>query len=308
VVRAYAQEEAELARFEAANREHLRRNRELIKMFGSLYPGIQLLMGSGVLLVIWLGGRMVIAGTITLGEFVAFGAYLAMLHWPMIALGWVVNLFERGEASMGRIGAMLDAVPAIRDEQPLPVTEIKGDVDFRGLSFGYGALPVLHDIDLRVPAGTTVAIVGPTGSGKSTLVSLIPRLFDAPPAKLFVDAHDVRTIPLATLRGAIGFVPAGDVPVLGVGAREHRLRARRTACERVEWAAAWPSSRRTWPAFPRATRPSSASAGITLSAARSSAPRSRAPSRPTQDPDPRRRALLGRHRDREEILAGCAAS
>src|SRR6185503_10227018 len=182
VVRAYAQEDAELARFEAANREHLRRNRELIKMFGSLYPGIQLLMGSGVLLVIWLGGRMVIAGTITLGEFVAFGAYLAMLHWPMIALGWVVNLFERGEASMGRLLEIMDAAPEIADTAAVDgVPPVRGHVRFRGLTFGYGERAVLHDVDLDVPAGSTVAIVGPTGSGKSTLVSLVARLFEAPP-------------------------------------------------------------------------------------------------------------------------------
>src|SRR5262245_15199476 len=200
VVRAYAQEEAELGSFEAANLEHLRRNRALIKMFGSLYPGIQLLMGSGVLLVLWLGGRMVIGGTITLGEFVAFGAYLAMLHWPMIALGWVVNLFERGEASMGRLNEILDAPPEIRDEQPGPVDAIRGEVELRQLSFGYGEKRVLHDIELRVPVGATVAIVGPTGCGKSTLVSLIPRLFDAPPGTVFVDGRDVRRIPLRALR------------------------------------------------------------------------------------------------------------
>lgn len=207
VVRAYAQEDAERRRFAEANLEHMRRNRELIKMFGSLYPGIQLFMGAGVILVLWLGGRMVVSGAITLGSFVAFGAYVAMLHWPMIALGWVVNLFERGEASMGRIGEILDAEPEIRDEEKGPVAAIRGDVEFRRLSFGYGDAPVLHEIDLRVPSGTTVAIVGPTGCGKSTLVSLIPRLFDAPEAMLFVDGHDVQSLPLETLRGAIGFVP-----------------------------------------------------------------------------------------------------
>jgi len=264
VVRAYAQEEAELARFEAANREHLRRNRELIKMFGSLYPGIQLLMGSGVLLVIWLGGRMVIAGTITLGEFVAFGAYLAMLHWPMIALGWVVNLFERGEASMGRIGAILDAVPAIRDEQPEPVAAIHGDVLFRELSFGYGGEPVLRDIDLRVPAGTTVAIVGPTGSGKSTLVNLIPRLFDAPPGQLLIDGRDVRGIPLATLRGAIGFVPQ-ETFLFSDSVRENIAFGLRDGHERVEWAAGVAQLARDVSGLPKGYETFVGERGITLS-------------------------------------------
>jgi ATP-binding cassette subfamily B protein len=207
VVRAYAQEGHELERFEASNREFLQRNRRLIRMFGSLYPGIQLLMGTGAAMVLWLGGRMVVAGTITLGEFVAFGTYLTMLHWPMIALGWVVNIFERGEASMGRIQQILQAVPEIRDQDPLPVTRLRGEVEFRGLDFSYEGRPVLRDINLRVPAGTTVAIVGPTGSGKSTLVSLVPRLFEAPPGTVFVDGHDVRTLPLAVLRSSTGFVP-----------------------------------------------------------------------------------------------------
>jgi ATP-binding cassette subfamily B protein len=207
VVRAYAQEEPELQRFDESNREFLRRNRRLIRMFGSLYPGIQLLMGLGAALVLWLGGRMVVAGTITLGEFVAFGTYLAMLHWPMIALGWVVNIYERGEASMGRIRQILAAEPEIRDRDPLPVDRLRGEVEFRGLTFAYDGAPVLHDIDLHVPAGQTVAIVGPTGSGKSTLVSLIARLFEAPPGAVRVDGHDVQRLPLSVLRGAVGFVP-----------------------------------------------------------------------------------------------------
>jgi ATP-binding cassette subfamily B multidrug efflux pump len=207
VTRAYVQEAHEAARFEAANSEFLRRNRDLIRMFGSLYPGIQLLMGVGALTVLWLGGRLVVAGGMSLGQFVAFSSYLAMLHWPMIAVGWVVNIFERGEASMLRIHAILDSRPEIRDEHPLPVTEVRGEVELRRLCFAYGGTQVLHDIDLKVPVGATVAIVGPTGSGKSTLVSLLPRLFDPPPGTLFVDGHDVRRLPLSVLRGGVGFVP-----------------------------------------------------------------------------------------------------
>jgi ATP-binding cassette subfamily B protein len=150
---------------------------------------------------------MVIADRITLGQFVAFGTYLAMLHWPMIALGWVVNVFERGEASMGRIAQLLDEPPEIVDDDPLPVTELQGAVEFRDLTFAYDGEPVLHDINLEVPAGTTVAVVGPTGSGKSTLVSLLPRLYEAPAGSLLIDGRDVSRLPLAVLRGAIGFVP-----------------------------------------------------------------------------------------------------
>jgi ATP-binding cassette subfamily B multidrug efflux pump len=207
VVRAYAQERPEEARFAAANEEYVSRNRRLIRVTGMLYPGIQFLMGLGALTVLWVGGRMVVAGTISLGEFVAFSVYVTMLFWPMIAVGWVVNLIERGEASMGRIGAILDAPVEIRDEDPLELREIQGAVTFRSLTFAYDGRPVLHDIDLDVPAGATVAVVGPTGSGKTTLVSLIPRLWEAPPGTLLVDGHDVRRLPLEQLREAVGFVP-----------------------------------------------------------------------------------------------------
>lgn len=207
VVRAYVQEPQEAERFAAHNEEYVARSRRLIRLYGALWPGIQLLLGAGVVVVVWLGGRMVIAGSISLGQFVAFSAYLAMLNWPMIALGWVINIFERGEASMGRIGWILDSPVEIRDDQPLAVASIAGAVELRRLSFAYDGVPVLHDVSLTVPAGSTVAIVGPTGSGKTTLVSLIPRLFDAPPGTLFVDGHDVRRLPLATLRAAVGFVP-----------------------------------------------------------------------------------------------------
>ena len=207
VVRAYVQESQEEAKFAAQSREFVERNRTLIHLTGILYPGIQFLMGTGAVLVLGLGGSLAVQGRITVGEFVAFGSYLAMLHWPMIALGWVINLFERGEASMGRIGALLDTVPSIRDEHPRPVVAIAGRVSVRGLTFAYGDTPVLHDIDLEVAAGSTVAIVGPTGAGKSTLVNLIPRLLDPPPGTVFVDGIDVHELPLATLRGAVGFVP-----------------------------------------------------------------------------------------------------
>jgi ATP-binding cassette subfamily B protein len=208
VVRAYAQETSEERRFAAVNEEYVARSRRLVRITGILHPGIGFLMGLGSLAVLWLGGRMVVAGAVSLGEFVAFGVYLAMLHWPMIALGWVVNLVERGEASMGRIHAILDREPEVRDPAGAPAPgALRGEVEFRGLSFAYDGVPVLRDIELRVPAGTTVAIVGPTGCGKTTLVSLLARLFDPPPGSVLVDGHDVRELPLATLRAAIGFVP-----------------------------------------------------------------------------------------------------
>ena len=266
VVRAYVQESHEMARFDAANQEYLQRNRRLIRMFGSLYPGIQLLMGTSAAFILWLGGRMVVTGTISLGEFVAFGAYLAMLHWPMIALGWVVNLFERGDASMGRLLEIMDTPPAIGDADARPGPPVRGQVRFSGLTFAYGGAPVLHDIDLEVPAGSTVAIVGPTGSGKSTLVSLVPRLFDAPPGTVFVDGRDVRTLPLADLRRAVGYVPqetflfsdtVRENIAFGVGAA--------AADGRVEWAAGVAQLARDVESFPSGYETFVGERGITLS-------------------------------------------
>jgi ATP-binding cassette subfamily B protein len=268
VVRAYAQEPYEMARFQAANEEYLRRNRQLIRMYGSLYPGIQLLMGSGAVLVLWLGGRMVVAHAITIGEFVAFGAYLTMLHWPMIALGWVVNIFERGEASMGRIAEILAAPAEIADPTaPAAITKVRGDVELRGLTFAYDGKPVLRDIDLKVPAGSTVAIVGPTGSGKSTLVGLIPRLFEAPPGTVLVDGHDVRDLSLATLRGAVGYVPqetflfsetVGENVAFGLKPEADRE-------ERVRWAAEVSQLAKDVADFPKGFETFVGERGITLS-------------------------------------------
>ncbi len=210
VVRAYGREGHEIRRFQDANEEYVRRNRALIRVQGAFYPVMGLLMGVGVLLVLWLGSRDVIAGRMSLGELVAFNAYLVMLAWPMIAFGWVSNLLQRGSASWKRMLEVLDATPAITDaaaSSPLrSASAIRGDVEFRHLSFRYGDQPVLEDISAVLPAGSTTAIVGATGSGKSTLLNLIGRLIDPPPGTLFVDGEDVRTIPLAALRGAIGFV------------------------------------------------------------------------------------------------------
>jgi ATP-binding cassette subfamily B protein len=265
VVRAYAQERHEEARFEEANRKYLERNRQLIRMFGSLYPGIQLLMGTGAVTVLWLGGRMVVSGAISLGEFVAFGAYLAMLHWPMIALGWVVNIFERGDASLGRIAHILDTVPEIRDQDPEPVAAVRGEVEFRGLTFAHEGRTVLEDVSLRVPAGATVAIVGPTGAGKTSLVSLVPRLYDAPPGTVLVDGRDVREIPLAVLRGAVGFVPQ-ETFLFSTTIRENvAFGVRGDGEERLRWAAGVAQLDRDVRDFPSAYETLVGERGITLS-------------------------------------------
>jgi ATP-binding cassette, subfamily B, multidrug efflux pump len=207
VVRAYVQEAAECDRFAETNREYMRRSQRLILLSGGIFPAVQLLTGLGVVLVLWQGGSMVITGRITLGALVAFGAYLAMLHWPTIAIGWVINIFERGEASMGRLRPILETPTCDAPAVAPGGRSISGAVELRGLSFSYDGRPVLRDIDLKVAAGSTIAIVGPTGSGKSTLVSLIARLYEVPPGTLFIDGHDICSLALPTLRAAIGFVP-----------------------------------------------------------------------------------------------------
>jgi ATP-binding cassette subfamily B protein len=211
VVRAYGQEAAELARFRAANDEYVARNRALIGIQGLFFPSLTFLLGIAAMLVLWLGAREVIAGRLTLGQFVAFNAYLSMLSWPMIAFGWVTNMIQRGMASWERLLEVLDTPPAITDDEAAgPITaasQIRGDLEFRDLSFGYDGRLVLQRVSAVIPAGRTVAIVGPTGSGKSTLLNLVARLHDPPPGTVLVDGVDVRHIPLRALRGAIGMVP-----------------------------------------------------------------------------------------------------
>lgn len=211
VVRAYGQEPFELERFRLANEEYVTRNRGLVRLEGMYFPSMGLLMGIGSLVVLWLGSRDVVAGRMTVGELVAFNAYLMMLSWPLIAFGWVTNLLQRGMASWKRMLDILDAVPAIADEEvsgALTSSEaVRGDIEFRHLTYRYGDHDVLHDISAVVRAGETTAIVGATGSGKTTLLNLLPRLHQPPRGTVFIDGVDVREIPLAVLRGAIGFVP-----------------------------------------------------------------------------------------------------
>ena len=219
VVRAYRQEQAEVDRFRRSNNEYLRRNRGLIVLQGFFFPSMSFLLGFGALFVIWLGSRDVIRGRITVGEFVAFNAYLTMLAWPMIAFGWVTNMLQRGMASWKRMLEVLDTRPDIVDPQSRgphggtrrgvesAIRNIQGSIEFRDLTFSYGERPVLRSVSARIAAGETVALVGPTGSGKSTLMALLARLYDPPPGTVFIDGTDVRDLPLEVLRGAIGFVP-----------------------------------------------------------------------------------------------------
>jgi ATP-binding cassette subfamily B multidrug efflux pump len=214
VIRAYRQEESELERFRVSIDEYVRRSRRLIVLQGFFFPSMGFFLGLGALIVIWLGSREVIEGRITIGDFVAFNSYLTMLSWPMIAFGWVTNMLQRGMASWKRMLEVLDIEPAIADAYPIPQVAqpfraaIRGAIEFRDLTFAYGtASPVLDHVSARIEAGQTVALVGVTGSGKSTLISLLARLHDPPPGTVFIDGVDVRVIPLETLRTAIGFVP-----------------------------------------------------------------------------------------------------
>ncbi len=212
VVRAYRQEPYELARFGAANDEYVHRNRGLIRLQAAFYPSLSFFFGLSGLVVLWAGGRRVIEGQISLGDFVAFSRYLVLLSWPLIAFGWVINLVQRGVASWKRLLEVMDTVPAITDADADPHAlpgAMTGHLEVRNLSFTYPGTtqPVLTDISFSARPGQTVAIVGATGSGKSTVLQLIPRLHDPPPGTVFVDGVDVRTIPLARLRRSIGVVP-----------------------------------------------------------------------------------------------------
>src|SRR5215467_6699194 len=221
VVKAFVQEKHEIAEFDGMNRSLVEKNQELIRVQSVFYPTMEMMIGMAVVIVIWVGGRLVIQRAITLGDFVAFTMYLGRLTWPMIALGWVVNLLEQNHASMKRLNYILDAVPDVKDQPDvLRGFAVLGEIEFRNLSFSYGGTPTLRNISLRIPKGKAVAIVGATGSGKTSLVQLIPRLHNAPPDSLFIDGVPIERIPLATLRSAIGFIPQ-DTFLFGETIREN---------------------------------------------------------------------------------------
>ena len=210
IVRAYVQEESQAHHFDGLNREYMDRNMGLVKAAGLFHPILALFSGTAMVIVLWLGGLEVIAGRITLGDFVAFGIYVAMLIWPLIALGWVVNLFQRGAASMGRLNRIFETEPAVRPPQnPVRLAEPRGAVEFRNVSFRYPGTErlVLEDVSFSADPGQTVAVVGPTGSGKTTLVTLIPRIYDVTGGHVLVDGVDVRDLDPGELRSLIGMVP-----------------------------------------------------------------------------------------------------
>ena len=213
-VKAYTQEEYELHAFRTANQEYVRLSIIYARFYALLWPAMYFLAGLAAVILLWRGGLDVIEGRITLGQMVQFTGYLAQLTWPMIAFGWVVNLFQQGSASMKRINEVMDHQPTIVGPEPSlestnePLRDhLEGKVEFQHVSFSYGDREVLHDINITVEVGSSLAIVGPTGSGKSTLVNLLPRMFDVSKGQVLIDDVDVRKIPLALLRRQIGYVP-----------------------------------------------------------------------------------------------------
>src|SRR5262249_2529074 len=222
LIRAYAQEQAEIELFEKSNQEYVSRSLPLARLMGMLWPALEMMLGFAIVLVLWLGGREVLLKRISVGDFVAFNTYIMMLTWPVIALGWVINIFQRGMASMGRIHEMLsaesditdaDMAEDLRDRGDQPV---KGEIEFRHLNFAYNGMPILKDGNLTVPAGSNLAQLGPNGSGKTTVVRLIPRNLQVKDdgsngarlsGSLLLDGRPLGDYPLATLRRNIGFVP-----------------------------------------------------------------------------------------------------
>jgi ATP-binding cassette, subfamily B, multidrug efflux pump len=232
LIRAYAQEESEIALFETENIDYINRSLPLARLMGMLWPTLEVMLGFAMVIVLWIGGQEVLSHRISVGGFTAFIMYMIQLTWPIIALGWVINIVQRGTASMGRIEEILLQQPAIADDPDTVAVSgnvaIRGEIEFRNLTFAYdrrstlsqphpgvtalspsveAGAAVLRNVNLKIPAGTSLAIVGPTGSGKSTLVSLIPRLADAAPGSVLIDGRPIREYSLDTLRRHIGFVP-----------------------------------------------------------------------------------------------------
>ena len=232
LIRAYVQEEAEIQAFERENKEYIRRSLKLVRLMGMLWPTLELMLGCALVLVVWLGGRevltgqstirlvsklgtpapalsttLMLSGTMSVGQFVSFITYMMQLTWPIIALGWVINIFQRGTASLIRINEIMLEKPAIKDAQGAQDLPVDGDIEFRNLNFSYEGKQVLRNVNLRIPGGSSLAIVGPTGSGKTTLVNLIPRIYDAEPGMVLIDGRPIRDFSLQSLRKHIGFVP-----------------------------------------------------------------------------------------------------
>ncbi|UCE05008.1 MAG: ABC transporter ATP-binding protein [bacterium] len=209
VIKAYIQEKNETDQFKGLNRDYLKQNLKLARARGLMWASMEILFGFAFVILLWVGGNAVISDQMTIGDLVAFNVWLGMLGWPMISLGWVLNLIQRASASMKRINEIMDTAPLIQDTKCTDhsIKTFKGEIEFKDVSFAYDTKPVLKNINLKINPGMTLAIIGPTGSGKTTLINLIPRLIDANDGQLLIDGVDVRCFPLKVLRKHIGFVP-----------------------------------------------------------------------------------------------------
>jgi ATP-binding cassette subfamily B protein len=288
VIRAYVQEQAETASFEKSNREYIARSLKLVRLMGMLWPTLETMLGLAIVLVLWIGGREVISGQSTIhltsylgttttinlygsmsvGDFVAFNTYMVLLTWPVIALGWVINIFQRGTASLARIHQLMLEKPEITDAPGVagsPDGELHGDVEFHNLNFAYNGTTVLHDVNLHIPAGSSLAIVGPTGSGKTTLVSLIPRIYDTESGMVLIDGKPVREYALADLRQDIGFVPQ-ETFLFSETIRENiAFGVQKASDEEVSWAAEAANIATDIEGFPDKYKTLVGERGITLS-------------------------------------------
>jgi ATP-binding cassette subfamily B multidrug efflux pump len=247
IVRAYGQEASQQADFDALNQAYRHKNMALARVSGVFHPLLTLLAGASMAVLVWVGGSQIVAGRITAGDFIAFAFFLGMLAWPMIALGWVINLFQQGAASMGRIQRILETEPLVREPAPAaPVEHFAGAIRFTDVHFTYpgSERPVLRGVSFAVEAGSTVALVGPTGSGKSTIVALLARLYDPSRGEITLDGQPLRTVPLRRLRGALGVVPQDAFLFsetieenLALGLPEGGAPHRDDRTDRIRWAA-----------------------------------------------------------------------
>jgi ATP-binding cassette subfamily B protein len=266
VIRAYVQESAELRRFEVLNRDYIRENIRLAYAQGMFMPVLQALIGIAFLGVLWAGGSRVLSGSISLGQFVMFNTYMGMLVWPMIALGWVVNLMQRGNASLARIDALMQETPSLVEPQsPRSFIRARGEIEFRDVSVQFGSAWALQDVSLRIPAASTVAIVGHTGSGKTTLVNLIPRMIDATSGQVLVDGHDVREYSSAKLREHIGFVPQETFLFSSTLAQNIAFGVKSATADQIERAASIAGLATDISSFPNGLETMVGERGITLS-------------------------------------------
>jgi ATP-binding cassette subfamily B protein len=268
VVRAYAQEGAEIAAFNELNRQYAEKNLGLVRIDALMRPLMQFLIGMGFVLIIWAGVPMAVRGEMTVGQFTVFNMYLFRLIWPLIALGYVVNLYQRGTASLKRMNAILVIEPSISDSADVKIQPpIAGEIEFRNLTFQYhpNDEPVLRDINLRIRQGQTVALVGRTGSGKSTLVSLISRIIEAPANTVRVDGISVRDYPLAQLRSGIGYVPQETFLFSDALAENIAFGVEKGGRSHVEWAAEVAGLTEDVQAFPDGFETLVGERGLTLS-------------------------------------------